>query len=80
MREFYTEPKQRPIAEIRYELPRGDYFDNYSYMDDTLNPVITVTYEDGTRSVFDTNLIYKRGYNAGVQDTNNSIKRKLGLN
>lgn len=76
---FYN-PKRTPIAEINYELPRGGYFDGYGYMDDTPNPVITVVYEDGTRNVFDTNLIYKRGYAAGAKDTNDSIKNKLGLN
>lgn len=75
----YYNPKRTPIAEITYELPRGDYEEGYKYIDRAPNPIITIVYEDGRKTTFDTNLIYKRGYEQGKKHKNDSIKRKLGL-
>jgi hypothetical protein len=71
---------QSPIAEITWEMPTARYDDDTDYyLSLTPNPVITITYEDGTKTVVDTNITYKRGYDDGVLTTKNSIKRKLGL-
>ena len=64
-----------PIAEITYEMP-GDGAVIYDLVP---NPIVTITYTDGTKNVFDTNLIYKRGREAGKKKANDEIKRKLGL-
>ncbi len=73
--------KRSPIAEVRFEMPRGAdaLYGITGYLDFAPNPIITIIYEDGNKTVFDTNLIYKRGYDAGVKDKNDSIKNKLGL-
>jgi hypothetical protein len=72
-------PKRSPIAEVTFELPHGEFDGKLGYFDLTPNPVITVVYEDGNKVVYDTNLIFKRGYEAGAKDTNDAIKYKLGL-
>lgn len=66
-----------PIAKITYEIPQNEF--SRQLLDIIPNPVITITYEDGKKNVFDTNLIYKRGYDQGVKKTEAKIKRKLGL-
>ena len=71
---------QSPIAEVSWEMPTARYDDEMDYyLSITPNPVITITYEDGTKTVIDTNVTYKRGYDDGVEKTKNSIRRKLGL-
>lgn len=72
----YYNPNNTPIAEITYEIPQDS---NKKFLDILVNPVITIKYADGRKSVFDTNLIYKRGYDQGVKRTEAKIKRKLGL-
>lgn len=75
----YFNPKRTPIAEITYEMPQGEFDGRRGFLDLVPNPIITVVYEDGRKSVFDTNLIYKRGFERGIEKANNSIKKKLGL-
>ena len=72
----YFNPNNTPIAEITYEMPTG----SSGLVDLVVNPVITIKYSDGTKNVFDTNLIYKRGYEQGIKVTETKIKKKLGLN
>lgn len=64
-----------PIAEVTYEMP-GDGAIIYDMI---ANPIITITYADGSKNRFDTNLIYKRGRDMGEKIANDKIKRKLGL-
>lgn len=64
------------IAEVTYEMP-GDGVIVYDMI---ANPIITITYADGRKNRFDTNLIYKRGRDMGEKIANDKIKRKLGLN
>ena len=71
---------QSAVTEITWEMPTARYDDETDYyLSLTPNPVITITYEDGTKTIIDANVIYKRGYDDGVEKTNNSIKNKLGL-
>ena len=71
---------QSTVTEITWEMPTARYDDETDYyLSLTPNPVITITYEDGTKTIIDANVIYKRGYDDGVEKTNNSIKNKLGL-
>lgn len=72
----YHNASSAPIVEVTYELP-GDT--NGFALDLVINPIITIKYADGAKNVFDTNLIYKRGYDQGVKKTEAKIKRKLGL-
>jgi hypothetical protein len=76
----YFNPKRTPIAEITYAFPEGEYAGKRGILDLAPNPIITIVYEDGRKSVIDTNLIYKRGFERGIEKANNSIKKKLGLN
>jgi hypothetical protein len=72
---------QSPVTEISWEMPTASYSDEMDYyLSLTPNPVITITYEDGTKTVIDTNITYKRGYDDGVEKTKRSIKNMLGLN
>lgn len=77
----YRNPNPVPIVELSYDLPHGTdaLYGATGYLDFTPNPIITIKYADGNKTVIDTNLIYKRGYDAGVKDKNDSIKQKLGL-
>lgn len=75
----YFNPKRTPIAEITYELPQGEFNGKRGFLDVVPNPIITIVYEDGRKTTFDTNLIYKRGFERGIEKANNSIKKKLGL-
>jgi hypothetical protein len=75
----YYNPKRTPIAEITYEFPEGEFNGKRGILDLAPNPIITIVYEDGRKSVIDTNLIYKRGFERGIEKANNSIKKKLGL-
>jgi hypothetical protein len=71
----FKNPNPTPIAEIHYELPYGDK----GPLELITNPVITINYANGEKSIYDTNLIYKQGYAKGKKDAEDSIKRKLGL-
>lgn len=53
-----------PIAKITYEYPQNEF--SRQILDITPNPVITITYADGKKNVFDTNLIFNRGYELGL--------------
>jgi hypothetical protein len=71
---------QSSVAEISWEMPTARYDDDTDYyLSLTPNPVITITYEDGTKTIIDANVIYKRGYDDGVEKTKRSIKNMLGL-
>ena len=72
----YHNASTTPIVEVTYEMP-GDA--SGFALDLVINPIITITYADGKKNVFDTNIIYKRGYDQGVKKTEAKIKRKLGL-
>ena len=72
----YYNPNPSPVVEVTYEIPQNSYG---KVLEVILNPVITIKYADGSKNVFDTNLIYERGYNNGVQKTEAKIKAKLGL-
>lgn len=61
-----------PIASIVYEYPQSDAG---RVLDITPNPVITVTYADGAKNVFDTNLIFNRGYEVGLKMSGNLLKK-----
>ena len=81
MKTFFTPSSQSPVTEITWEMPTARYDDDTDYyLSLTPNPVITITYEDGTKTIIDANVIYKRGYDDGVEKTKNSIKNMLGLN
>lgn len=56
-----------PIAEVTYEYPQNEF--SRQILDMTPNPVITITYADGKKNVFDTNLIFQRGYELGLAKT-----------
>jgi hypothetical protein len=75
----YYNPKRTPIAEITYEMPQGEIDGRRGWLDLAPNPIITVVYEDGRKTTFDTNLIFQRGVERGIEIKNNQIKRKLGL-
>jgi len=80
MKTFFTAPHQSPVVEITWEMPTASHSDEMDYyLSLTPNPVITITYEDGTKTIIDANVIYKRGYDDGVEKTKKSIKRMLGL-
>ncbi len=53
-----------PIANITYEYPQNEF--SRQILDMNANPVITVIYADGVKNVFDTNIIFKRGYELGL--------------
>lgn len=53
-----------PIAEISFEYPQNEF--SRQTLDIMPNPVITVTYADGKQNIFDTNLIFNRGYELGL--------------
>ena len=72
----YFNKNTTPIAEVHYDLPIEGSFKLLDYI---ANPIITITYVDGTKNVFDTNLIFKRGMELGKERANAAIKRKLGL-
>ena len=72
---FKSYQYNNPIVEVTYEMP-GDGAVIYDMI---ANPIITITYADGHKNKFDTNLIYKRGRDQGIKKANNEIKRKLGL-
>ena len=72
----YHNASSTPIVEVTYEMPTSGV---NTILEAIVNPVITIKYADGSRNVFDTNLIYKRGYDQGVKKTEAKIKRKLGL-
>ena len=72
----YQNASSTPIVEVTYEMPTSGV---NTILEAIVNPVITIKYADGSRNVFDTNLIYKRGYDQGVKKTEAKIKRKLGL-
>jgi hypothetical protein len=77
---FFTPSSQSPVTEITWEMPTARYDDETDYyLSLTPNPVITITYEDGTKTIIDANVIYKRGYDDGVEKTKRSIKNMLGL-
>ena len=80
MKTFFTPSSQSPVTEITWEMPTARYDDDTDYyLSLTPNPVITITYEDGTKTIIDANVIYKRGYDDGVEKTKRSIKNMLGL-
>ena len=54
-----------PIAEVTYEIPQYQTGRQIDFMP---NPVITITYADGKKNVFDTNTIFNRGYELGLAD------------
>ena len=74
----YHNASPTPVVEVTYEIPMSDV-NSYKALEAVINPVITIKYADGSTNVFDTNLIYKRGYDNGVKRTEAKIKRKLGL-
>lgn len=74
----YHNASSTPIVEVTYEIPTSGA-NSYKALEAVINPVITIKYADGSINVFDTNLIYKRGYDQGVKKTEAKIKRKLGL-
>lgn len=61
-----------PIAEITYEYPQNKV--SHKFIDFTPNPVITVTYADGKKNVFDTNVIFNRGYEMGLAKADREAK------
>lgn len=61
-----------PIAEITYELPQNQTGRPIDYIP---NPVITVTYTDGKKNVFDTNTIFNRGYVLGLSDAGPRVEK-----
>lgn len=63
-----------PIAKITYEYPQNEF--SRQILDITPNPVITVTYADGKKNVFDTNLIFNRGYELGLAKAEKESKPK----
>lgn len=74
----YHNASSTPVVEVTYEIPTSGA-NSYKMLDSVINPVITIKYADGSKNIFDTNLIYKRGYDRGVKRTEAKIKRKLGL-
>lgn len=63
-----------PIAEITFEYPQNEF--SRQILDITPNPVITITYADGKKNVFDTNLIFNRGYELGLAKAEKESKPK----
>ena len=63
-----------PIADITFEYPQNEF--SRKLLDITPNPVITVTYADGKKNVFDTNLIFNRGYELGLAKAEKESKPK----
>ena len=74
----YHNASSTPVVEVTYEIPTSGA-NSYKVLEAIINPVITIKYADGSSNVFDTNIIYKRGYDQGVKKTEAKIKRKLGL-
>lgn len=62
-----------PIASIVYEYPQSD---TGRVLDINPNPVITITYADGKKNIFDTNLIFNRGYELGLAKADKVVKPK----
>ena len=62
-----------PITDITFEYPESEF---RKVLDITPNPVITVTYADGKKNVFHTNLIFNRGYELGLAKAEREAKPK----
>ena len=62
-----------PIVEITYEYPQNEF--SRQILDMNANPVITVIYADGVKNVFDTNIIFNRGYELGLSDAGPRVEK-----
>ena len=51
-----------PIVNVTYEMPK----EGFTILDIMPNPIVTISYADGSKNVFDTNKIFQRGYELGL--------------